>query len=158
MALFGLFGNNDIPDAPTRDRRRRLLSFLEDHATQTKDPAEDDRFQLGMAELRRRIDREGDRDAASAAARGLTGSQYEIGQRGARVQALASGTRGLLSDTAGRQERAQFRSLGALLSGLDQQDANFWRRREEKVRRRGQILGALSQAAGAVTSVFAGGG
>jgi hypothetical protein len=157
MALFGLFSGADIPHAPTRDRRKRVLSFLEKQSTQKQDPSEDDRFQLGLSELRRRIEDRRDRDSASAAARGLTGSQFEIAQQGNRTRAMAEGTSKLLSSAASRQQREQFRSLGALLSGLDQQDDNYWRRRAEKVRRRGQILGALSRAAGSVASAFTGG-
>jgi hypothetical protein len=73
---------------------------------------------------------------------------------------MAQGQQRALGQSARIQNQKQQRRLGHLMTGLNQQDANYWRRRKEKVRRRSQILNALgsaAQSAAIVGSNFTGG-
>ena len=143
-----LFGGAPSYNAPTQNRRRQILGRLQQRAM---GPAsQNPLYQTGMGELNDQLDDRRQDDEAAAAARGLTGSEFEVAQGQNRMEALAQGQRGLLGQAAQMQQR----DLGQLMSGMQQQDANFWRKRELKNRRRQQILGALGQAAGSAAMAF----
>ena len=135
-------------NAPTQGRRRAILGRLQQRATGpvSQNPV----YQSGMGELNAQLDRRRQEDEDAAAARGLQGSEFEMAQGANRMQALAQGQRGLI----GQAGQMQQQSFGHLLTGMQQQDANFWRGREMRTRRRGQILNALGNAAGAATMAF----
>lgn len=154
--------DGDGDRSPAARQRQQILERLQRsyEQGQNQSPAQSAHFQASTAQLRRQNERQKNRDEAQAAARGLEGSQFEVAQNAVRARTMAQGQQRALGQSARIQNQKQQRRLGHLMTGLNQQDANYWRRREEKVRRRGQILNALgsaAQSAAIVGSNFTGG-
>lgn len=123
--LAGLFGGDDddeerLDEAEQRNKRlaSRLRGMFGD--AQDQSAADTQIFQQGMAQAQEQTERQADRDEAQAAARGLTGSQFEIAQGANRIRALANTQRNLLSrgEQQLQQERARY-----LRAWLNQEDA-----------------------------------
>lgn len=150
IGLYNQFTDDD--DTPTRspasDRRRQLIdSILQKYnAVEGRSPTESSAFKARIAQARERNEEQRDRDASAAAARGLTGSQFEVAQDEQRTEALANAERSALVGAERQQNREQQQRLGTLMSGLTQQDQNYWRRRELDERRRQTILNSLGSA------------
>jgi hypothetical protein len=147
-AATGFFGGGSEA-SPVRDRaieenRKRLQALIQERkAAEDRSPTDTTFFNTGVAELQEQAGRQADRDAAQAAARGLSGSQFELAQANSRRQTRAEALRGLLRSSAQidrqqerqaqRQVQRQRESLNALVS--DQAQAQ-----ERRSARRGQAL------------------
>ena len=118
-------------------------------------PTESTLFQAGQGALVDQLDEQEERDAQTATARGLTGSQFEIAQGGQRAEAAAQETRSLLVDAERAQEQQEQSALRGLLSPSQFEESRRARRQREEDRRRrflGQLIGSALQAG---TSIFA---
>jgi len=144
-----LGGGGGSETSPARNRaieenRKRLQALIQKRKdAEDRSPTDTTFFQTGEAELQEQAGRQADRDAAQAAARGLTGSQFELAQDQNRAQTQADALQGLLRSSAEidrqqeqqaqRQVQRQRESLNALVS--DQAQAQ-----ERRSARRGQTL------------------
>jgi len=127
----GLFGGDDGGSA-ARDRaiqrnRESLRTLTDRYETRLEEaPTETAFFQTGVTEMQEQADRQADRDASQAAARGLEGSQYELAQDASRSRTQASALRSLVRgaeeiDNRNEQQaqqavQRQRESLNALVS------------------------------------------
>lgn len=103
-----------------RRRNESLLSMLQRNveslgAQRAGDTAE---FSAGRAELESTIEQQASRDSGSAAARGLSGSGFEIGQAANRARALGRGTSSLLATSESRLSQDRRAALARLLQGF----------------------------------------
>ena len=151
----GFLGGGDGNSARDRElqRNREALSNLVDRrdAALEAKPTETAFFQTGAAELQEQARRQADRDAQQAAARGLTGSQFEVAQDQARAEAASRGLRQLVADAErfdrqkeqrlDQQVQQQRSALAALASDQTQG------RRQRQARQNRTLFSTLSRAA-----------
>jgi hypothetical protein len=116
--FFGGGGGGDDDEARQQaiSQNRNLLGMLEDRfrTKQMQGPTDTTLFAAGMSQAREQAQRQAEADASQAAARGLTGSQYEVAQDANRQRQLGRTQRQLLArgDRVQREEeRAALRSL-----------------------------------------------
>jgi hypothetical protein len=171
--LSGFLGSDGEPsgESPARERaldenRERLRVLTDDlEAARERSPTDTSFFDVGAAELQARTERQAEADAEQAAARGLTGSQFELAQDANRAQAQGEGLRSLLrsAEQVDRQEEArlfeaqqrQRENLNALLSGQAQ---SFDRQQRRQQRAEGRALQSTMQNLPFLLSHFGGGG
>jgi len=151
----GFFGGGDGNSARDRElqRNREALAHLVDRRDAALDasPTETAFFQTGATRLQEEAERQADRDAQQAAARGLTGSQFEVAQDQARAEAASRGLRQLVADAErfdrqkeqrlDQQVQQQRSALAALASDQTQG------RRRRKARQNQTLFSTLSRAA-----------
>lgn len=152
--VSGFFGDDDQPGDRAVGRNRDLLQMLEDRyqAARGRTPTETPLYQASVGAAQERARRQERRDASQAAARGLTGSQFEVAQHENRVRQLGESQRQALvrSDRVQReQERSALQSLlqqrsnlNALLSDRAGREARLDRARNRAASR---SLAGLSQ-------------
>jgi hypothetical protein len=117
------------------------------------------RYQQGQAALRRMLERQRDQDAAAAAKRGLTGSEYEIAQASERQDTRAQGQRKLLTDSERFLEDRRRRALGRLLEsqGLYNQAAGTRAQQQQREQESFErMLSTVVGGAGKVASSYFG--
>jgi hypothetical protein len=167
--LSGFLGGDD--ENPARERaldenRERLRALTDDlEAARERSPTDTSFFDVGAAELQAQTERQAESDAEQAAARGLTGSQFELAQDANRAEAQGEGLRSLLrsAEQVDRQEEArlfeaqqrQRENLNALLSGQAQ---SFDRQQRRQQRAEGRALQSTMQNLPFLLSHFGGGG
>jgi len=146
--LSGFFGGGSEASPARRraieENRERLRALIDKQKDAEERTATDTTFfQTGVSALEEQADRQATRDAQQAAARGLSGSQFEIAQDQNRTKSRAKALRGLLrtGSKVDRQKEQQLRSqvqrqresLNALVS--DQAQAQ-----QRRSAQRGQAL------------------
>jgi len=126
----GFLGGNDGSDIREQaiDRNRQALSRLTERRDEVLEegPTDTEFFNAGASQLQEQAQEQADADAAQAAARGLTGSQFEVAQDQARAETRAEGLRSLLTEAeridnrneqqARQAVQQQRQSLNALIS------------------------------------------
>ena len=148
--LLGGGGSGETAADPARTPSgfsERLAPLRDALQSQALGPAtESATYRSRLGEISRLMEDRQRQDAASAAARGLTGSGYEIAQAGQRGRA-ATDAQGAALQAAEAQQQGSRSQLLQLLSqeqtALTQQDALA-------NQRRGQTAGMFGQLAGAV--------
>jgi hypothetical protein len=114
--LSGFFGGDD-GGSPARDRaiqrnRESLRALTDRYETRLEEsPTETAFFQTGVGQLQEQADRQSDRDAAQAAARGLGGSQFELAQDANRAQTQSEALRSLVRGAEEMDNRNEQRAL-----------------------------------------------
>jgi len=147
-------------DGPNRGTRLRKMFEDRLDRIQATDPGESAGFTAGVGALRDRMDTEAERDTEAAAARGLTGSQFELAQDEQRAEVLGEETRALLGRAQQRQDQRERSTLGLLMEASGFEEDIRARRQQRQDRRRsrlGQIAGSALQA-GATIAASGGGG
>lgn len=155
------FGDSGEDDGPNRGAV--LRSMFEDRLSriQDTDVTEDAGFTAGVGALRDQADDQAEQDEQAAAARGLTGSAFEVAQDANRAEALGEGTRALLGRAQQRQDRREESTLQRLVqvSGLEEDIRSRRQRREDRRRSRlGQIAGQSLQSGAQIFAASQGGG
>lgn len=153
--VSGFFGGDEeegVPDETIRENEE-LLGMLRDRfqAARNRSPTETTLFEAGTTAQQERQERQADRDASQAAARGLTGSQFELAQDASRSQQAASSQRDLLvqSDRVQREEERQ------ALQSMLQQRANLNNLQVEQSTRQARQNQRQNQMASQAVSGFA---
>jgi len=149
LGIYNQLTSGDTAErSPASSQRAQLLDEIrrQYNQAQGQSPTESAAYQTSVSQLEEQNEEQAERDAAQAAARGLEGSQFEVAQNAVRARTMAQGQQDALQRAEQTQNRRQQQRLGTLMSGFNQQDANFWRRRRDDQRRRGQILDALGSA------------
>jgi hypothetical protein len=127
----GFFGGDSGSSARDRaiQRNRESLSNLTQQyeARLEESPTDTAFFQTGVTELQEQAERQAERDAEQATARGLSGSQFEVAQDANRAQSQGSALRSLVASAEQRDNRnerqaqqamqRQREALNALVSG-----------------------------------------
>jgi len=140
----------------SEEQMRRRQAILERLAGQAgASPTETGVFQAGLGELQFQQGQQQQADRAALARSGATGGEAELATRSNRAQAFAGALPQLIGLGARQRQAAQGQLLTATGQDIDRANADYWRRRQQKARKRGQILGALGQAANAAASVYA---
>ena len=119
-----LFRKDDTQDDLGLEGRRTLHQLLQQQLTQARQPAgSSTSFHTARASLSQALDDRARVDAQSAAARGLTGTNFELAQQNNRNKAFVQGLRGVLADESNRNQATQAQTLSQLLSlqGLTEQ-------------------------------------
>lgn len=112
-ALTGFFGGDDGPSEREKAlaENREMLGMLESRfqAAEQRDPTDTTLFEAGSSAATERAREQRQTDAGQAAARGLTGSQFEVAQAQQRQQQLGNQRRQLLvqGDQVQRQQERQ---------------------------------------------------
>ncbi len=109
-------------------------------------------FQSGRAELGDVIERQARADSGAAAARGLTGSSFEIGQAANRARALGAGTGRLLAGSERILSADRRAAAGRLLQGhqlSNQTDLAQINQAHQNAQSQGAQLGSAFQGASA---------
>ena len=150
----GLFGGRSRRRQERRLRRRneQALRLLRDALDEAQGQTATDTaaFQTGRGALREAVDDQAQRDQGLAAARGLTGSGFEIGQAAARARALTTGTSRLVATSEAQLEERRQAALARYLQGLSltgQTDLALLGASDRRAARRGQALGSAVEAA-----------
>ena len=145
--LSGFFGGGDGNSARDREvqRNREALAHLIDRRDAALDasPTDTTFFKTGTAELQEQAGRQADRDAAQAAARGLSGSQFEVAQAKTRRKTRAEALRGLLRSSAQidrQQERQAQQQVQRQRESLNALVSDQARAQERRSAQRGQAL------------------
>jgi hypothetical protein len=161
--LFGGGGGADDQLDETEDRNKRLASRLRGmyQDAEDKNASNTQFYAQGMAQAREQTEGQATRDASQAAARGLSGSEFELAQDANRQEALAQTQRNLLTNSEQQlqQERARlFRSWlnrESELNDIQLQRAGY----QANQRQQGnQMLMNSLQTAGQVFGGMSGGG
>lgn len=151
-AAGSAFDNDDRNGRRRRQRRGgKLRKLFEDRydRLKKKSPTETATFRSGSSALREALGEQAERDASAAAARGLTGSAFELAQKGDRTEALASGMRRLVGESERRLTRDRESALRGILSAARFEEdvrARRQRRRDRRKSRLAQIVGSALEA------------
>lgn len=124
IGLAGGFLGGEKEDDPLDDlvrKNRNLLSMLEARRERiaSQDPTDSTTFQAQVSAAQEQAGRQADRDASSAAARGLTGSQFEIAQQGNRTRSVGRNVRRAAADASQVQRQREFQALRTMLQQRD---------------------------------------
>lgn len=117
----GFFGGDDEDENDPRQkamqRHRDVINMLEGRYETRKNqsPTETPLYQAGMSQAQERVRQEAGRDASQAAARGLTGSQFEVAQDQNRSQQLGSFQQNLLQNSVRADRKRERQALQQLL-------------------------------------------
>lgn len=159
--LWGLFGGGK-PKGPnsTDNRRDAMYGMLQQDArrAQAATPTTTTFYNTGMGTLADILRQRQQGDAGQAAARGLTGAEFEIAQAGARSRMLGDAQRGLLSDSEQMLMQDRNSALSRLMGGQDMLDQAEWRKRMERMQKQQMVANALSSAVGLGGALLGGGG
>lgn len=130
------------------NRGSRLRRMFEDRYERLRDrsPTESAAFQAGTSALREAVGREAERDEAEAAARGLTGSQYEVAQDANRAETLGRETRSLIGTAERRLAQDRQSALRGLAEGFAFEE-DIRARRQRREDRRNSRLAKLAGSA-----------
>jgi hypothetical protein len=153
--LSGFLGGDDENPALQRaisDNRQALGNLVDRRdAALEASPTETAFFNTGATQLQEQAEEEADTDAAQAAARGLSGSQFEVAQDQARAEATSKGLRQLVADSERMNRRRTARlddevqqqrsALSALVSDRAQAD------RAQQQRQNQALFSSFAQAA-----------
>jgi len=149
VGLWGGFFGGGSEMSPARNRaieenRKRLQALIQERkAAEDRSPTDTTFFKTGTAELQEQAGRQADRDAAQAAARGLSGSQFEVAQANSRQQTRGEALRGLLRSSAQidrQQERQAQQQVQRQRESLNALVSDQARAQERRSAQRGQAL------------------
>jgi len=167
-ALGGGFFGGDDEMSPARKRAIRenenLLAMMESRYrdVQQRDPAESRFFQAAQTQSREQIQRQADRDASTAAARGLTGSQFEVAQASARQAELGQQQTQAIGQSVEQQRQRERMALRQMLrqrgnlNNLLNQQAQLETQRE--ISRNKQLQSSLAALGPTLAGMGGGGG
>jgi len=158
-AVSSFTGNDE--DGPNRGTRLRQMFEDRLDRIQDTDVTEDAGFTAGVGALRENLSDQAERDEEAAAARGLTGSAFEVAQDANRAEVLGQETRALLGRAQQRQDQREESTLQRLVqvSGLEEDIRSRRQRREDRRKSRlGQIAGQSLQAGAQIFAASPGGG
>jgi len=158
----------DVGGGPNRGSRLRELFESRVDRLRDQNAAQSATFRAGVGALQEQTEAQAERDESAAAARGLTGSAFEVAQDANRAEALGGETRRLLVDAERQQEERRQSALSNLVrsAGLEEdirarrQQAQLQRAEMEQRRkgRLGQIAGSALQAGATIFASGGGGG
>lgn len=154
-----IFGRRRRRSDPLQEDRQRILADIFGRLEETEGPASSTAtFTTGAATIRDELGRVREADAQGAAARGLTGSSFEVAQGGERNRSLVEALRGLLGDAERTQiaERGQLLSLASNLVG--QGSSLAARQQAAADQRRAGRTNAIMQTLGIAAQAYLGGG
>ena len=140
--LSGFLGDDSSPREKAVQRTRENLKSLVN-----KSPTDTTTFNVGATQLQEQNREQARRDASQAAARGLSGSQFEVSQDANRAEQMGKGIQSLLRTSSrrlqGRRQNARSQ-LNALLEGRAQAEARRNRAVQRSVSRLPALLSALT--------------
>jgi len=151
-------GGSSARDRAIQRNRESLRALTDRHQARLEEsPTDTAFFQAGVGQLREQANRQADRDAQQAAARGLAGSQFELAQDASRAGTQADALRSLVrgaEEIDNRNERQaqqavqrQRESLNALVSDQARAQSRRQARQGQAVRQAfSQVPFFLSQA------------
>lgn len=153
--VSGFFSGDDGPSDELKRGNRELYEMLRERfqSVRGQDPTQTTLFQTAVGASQDRAERQAEVDASQAAARGLTGSQFEVAQDQARAQQMARTQRRALRTADEQQRRREQSALQALLSQRSNLNAVLGAEADRE-QRRAQTAG---QAVGRATSLFTSG-
>jgi len=159
--LAGLFGGGsdraddrlDDLDDDNRRMAQRFRSMFDDAQDDT--PTDSQFYRQGMAAARDEIDQQATRDDAAAAARGLSGSEFDIAQGAKRIRALAKTQRNLLTRAERDLDRDRGRFLRAWMGQQGNVNSIAMRRAGIDAQQTAQGNQMISGALGNAASIFA---
>jgi hypothetical protein len=133
--------------------RRALLGQL---VGQASGPATStDLFTQGRNQVLQQVEGLEERDQRRLSSRGLRGTGAEIASAEQRGQAYNQMMGSLFGAASDQQNSFLAQALQGTEFNLSREDANYWRERELKARKRGQILQALAGAGTAAATAIA---
>lgn len=161
--LFGGDGGGGGGGQQRQQRGDRLRSLFEDRVERLRQtsPTETASFQAGTGALQDIMGEQQRRDASAAAARGLSGSQFELAQQAQRTQTLGRQTRRLVGESERRLASDRQSALRGLLSASGFQadvEARRQRREARKTSRLADLAGTALQAGATIFASRGGGG
>lgn len=151
---------SDDDEGGQSERGQRLRSLFEDRleTVQSRTPTETTSFRAQTGALRGALDRQAETDEEQAAARGLSGSAFEVSQDATRTRQLARGTRQAAATSASALRQQEQSALQGLLRAEGLAADLEARRRRAEQRRQSRLNELLSSGMRAAALAAGGGG
>lgn len=146
---LGRGGGNEaaVPGQQLQNVRQQIIEQLAGRGGLTEQPG----YRAGVGMLNNLLEEQTAADQARLAQLGMGGSEMEIAQNAVRGQNYGRGLLGMLQGA----EQSRMQGLGLALDAQGMEDANYWRAKQLKENKRGQILGALGSAVGSLATAYA---
>lgn len=150
--LAGYLSGKGRDEDPYKEQREKLINTLMERVQGS--PFQTESFRQGRSQLYNALSQKRQRDASTAAARGLSGGEFEIAQANQRGRRLSRGMGNLRREAEGMQSQRLYQALSGVQSATNQN--NFLLRRNDK--RRAALFQGLGNATGGALQAFLGGG